>query len=67
MKCITRRPDFVMTSQFLEMPSQLPLRDSAGISPDFAEYYIAPTIAEAIRDYHSLKSEQLSTTKSLEN
>jgi hypothetical protein len=23
------------------------LRDSAGISPDFAEYFVAPTIAEA--------------------
>ncbi|MEI8023215.1 MAG: hypothetical protein WCH63_03405 [Actinomycetota bacterium] len=43
-----------MNSQFLETFKQLPLRDSAGISPDFAEHYVATTIAEAIRDYHSL-------------
>jgi hypothetical protein len=29
----------------------LPLRDSAGIPPDFAEQYIASTIAEAPRTY----------------
>ena len=32
---------------------ELPLRDSAGISPDFAEYYTSRLLPRRLRPYHN--------------
>ncbi len=41
------------------------MRDSAGISPDFADFYIASTIDEAVRNYHTTQSDATSDWKKM--